>query len=332
MAVPVYYTMLGVPTGATQEQIDRAFERLVAEVHTAAHRGDRLAARRYQALVEAYQVLGTPARRATYDAHLASHPVSARISTSERLVEQAAAADLARGQRAGSAAERRKTLQWVRATCRTVGRTRPLAYAVAVAGILLFSPVGGARPGPIRERALGAPSASAGYVAFALPGAVQAAPNALGTPPVDPLRRRGAPVSPGPHTGLSMDPRRVLSAALYSGSGTQNPPRLLQKQALPTAHAAGRSPRVVLGSRAGEGRYPGERSAPRSHDLLIGLKTQTHREQPSNIATERQAKSATHSAATPPQPTRGLFRSLRRRFRRNSVPTGHWGAGVPHRM
>ncbi|HWE61837.1 MAG TPA: DnaJ domain-containing protein [Chloroflexota bacterium] len=70
MAVPVYYAMLGLDQQASDEDIHRAFSRLAAQYGPDSDLEPRLAARRFQAIAEAYAVLGDPVRRAAYDARL----------------------------------------------------------------------------------------------------------------------------------------------------------------------------------------------------------------------------------------------------------------------
>jgi curved DNA-binding protein CbpA len=121
MAVPVYYAMLGVPIDAADEEIDRAFQVRIGPCARAAREGDRLAAHRYRALLEAYAVLGDPARRALYDASLPhvgaapspvpvsdDQPASAESSTSD--VEHPAAAAPTRWHRL--AGRTRRSLAW----------------------------------------------------------------------------------------------------------------------------------------------------------------------------------------------------------------------------
>ncbi|HEV2356748.1 MAG TPA: molecular chaperone DnaJ [bacterium] len=61
-----YYHVLGVPRGASQDEIKRAFRQLAREHHPDVSR-DPAAADRFKNINEAYQVLGDPERRARYD-------------------------------------------------------------------------------------------------------------------------------------------------------------------------------------------------------------------------------------------------------------------------
>lgn len=65
---PDYYAVLGVPRDADAPVIRGAYRALAARYHPDKNPGDTHANARFKALVEAYGVLGDPARRATYDA------------------------------------------------------------------------------------------------------------------------------------------------------------------------------------------------------------------------------------------------------------------------
>jgi curved DNA-binding protein CbpA len=65
--VPDLYQLLGVPRGASGEEITRAWRRRAAAEHPDRRPRDAAAPARFRALLEAYQVLGDPARRAAYD-------------------------------------------------------------------------------------------------------------------------------------------------------------------------------------------------------------------------------------------------------------------------
>ena len=66
------YRVLGVDTGASRQDIVRAYRRAVHDVHPDAQPADPRAAARFQELTDAYDLLSDPARRAAYDR--AHHP------------------------------------------------------------------------------------------------------------------------------------------------------------------------------------------------------------------------------------------------------------------
>jgi curved DNA-binding protein CbpA len=80
-AAPDLYELLGVPRGASREDIAAAWRRRARADHPDVRpAGDTAAAGRFQALAEAWQVLGDPARRASYDRDLArGRPPAARV-------------------------------------------------------------------------------------------------------------------------------------------------------------------------------------------------------------------------------------------------------------
>ena len=61
-----YYELLGVPRGASDADIKRAFRTLARELHPDVS-GEPDAAARFRDIAEAYEVLSDPERRATYD-------------------------------------------------------------------------------------------------------------------------------------------------------------------------------------------------------------------------------------------------------------------------
>jgi curved DNA-binding protein CbpA len=65
--VPDLYQLLGVDRGASGGEITRAWRRRAAAEHPDRRPRDAAAPARFRALLEAYQVLGDPARRAAYD-------------------------------------------------------------------------------------------------------------------------------------------------------------------------------------------------------------------------------------------------------------------------
>jgi curved DNA-binding protein CbpA len=64
---PDLYQLLGVDRGASGGEITRAWRRRAAAEHPDRRPRDDAAPARFRALLEAYQVLGDPARRAAYD-------------------------------------------------------------------------------------------------------------------------------------------------------------------------------------------------------------------------------------------------------------------------
>jgi curved DNA-binding protein CbpA len=68
---PDLYQLLGVPRGASREEITQAWRRRARAEHPDARPADADAAGRFRAVAEAYRVLGDPARRTAYDRALA---------------------------------------------------------------------------------------------------------------------------------------------------------------------------------------------------------------------------------------------------------------------
>jgi curved DNA-binding protein CbpA len=61
------YRVLGVDTGASRQDIVRAYRRAVQGAHPDAQPADPRAAARFRELTDAYDLLSDPARRAAYD-------------------------------------------------------------------------------------------------------------------------------------------------------------------------------------------------------------------------------------------------------------------------
>jgi curved DNA-binding protein len=63
-----YYTALGVASDADATAIKQAYRALARQHHPDVNPGDQTAEDRFKAINEAYQALGDPERRRTYDA------------------------------------------------------------------------------------------------------------------------------------------------------------------------------------------------------------------------------------------------------------------------
>ncbi|MCL2675456.1 MAG: DnaJ domain-containing protein, partial [Firmicutes bacterium] len=70
MAKP-FYTVLGVPENASQEEIKKAYRKLAQEYHPDRHQGDpakaKQAEEKFKQISEAYDTLGDEKKRADYD-------------------------------------------------------------------------------------------------------------------------------------------------------------------------------------------------------------------------------------------------------------------------
>lgn len=69
-----YYTILGVSRGATPEEIKKAYRKLAVQYHPDKNPGDADAERRFKEVSEAYEVLGNPQKRESYDRYGKSGP------------------------------------------------------------------------------------------------------------------------------------------------------------------------------------------------------------------------------------------------------------------
>ena len=68
------YVVLGLPHGASESDIKRAYRRLARRFHPDINPGDRLAEHRFRQILEAYETLIDPDRRSRYDSGLGTEP------------------------------------------------------------------------------------------------------------------------------------------------------------------------------------------------------------------------------------------------------------------
>ena len=71
-----HYAVLGVRRGASPDEIRGAYRRAARASHPDLHPADSTAVERFKRVQVAYEVLGDPSRRATYDARAASPVVT----------------------------------------------------------------------------------------------------------------------------------------------------------------------------------------------------------------------------------------------------------------
>jgi molecular chaperone DnaJ len=62
-----YYDILGIRRGATEEDIEKAYQKLARTYQTAPHPGNKTADFRFKEILEAYEILSDKARRERYD-------------------------------------------------------------------------------------------------------------------------------------------------------------------------------------------------------------------------------------------------------------------------
>ncbi|HEY9228965.1 MAG TPA: DnaJ domain-containing protein, partial [Gemmatimonadaceae bacterium] len=62
-----YYSVLGVPASATQDEIKKKYRKLAAKHHPDKNPNDPKAAETFKEISEAYQVLGDVEKRKQYD-------------------------------------------------------------------------------------------------------------------------------------------------------------------------------------------------------------------------------------------------------------------------
>ena len=78
------YQLLGVARDASQQEIALAWRRRARDEHPDARRGDDGAPARFQAVAEAWRVLGDPGRRAAYDRGLGPGRPAGRVRVTVR--------------------------------------------------------------------------------------------------------------------------------------------------------------------------------------------------------------------------------------------------------
>ena len=78
------YELLGVARDASQQEIALAWRRRARHEHPDARRGDAGAPARFQAVAEAWEVLGDPGRRAAYDRGLDPGSAPGRVRVTVR--------------------------------------------------------------------------------------------------------------------------------------------------------------------------------------------------------------------------------------------------------
>src|SRR6478735_3485997 len=72
------YVVLGLPHGASDSEIKRAYRRLARRYHPDINPGDRVAADRFSQILVAYETLSDPERRSRYDAGDSGSPAERR--------------------------------------------------------------------------------------------------------------------------------------------------------------------------------------------------------------------------------------------------------------
>jgi molecular chaperone DnaJ len=76
-----FYIVLGIPRGASLNDIKRAYKRLARKFHPDINPGDRMAAAQFRQIAEAYETLSDPDRRRRYDSTGGASPAAAEGQT-----------------------------------------------------------------------------------------------------------------------------------------------------------------------------------------------------------------------------------------------------------
>ena len=87
MAVLNYYAVLGVSLQASQEEIKQSYRKLALQYHPDRNQGNRQAEQKIREVNAAYEILGDPAARKTYDRLRLGH-VGGPISRPEEEPEE----------------------------------------------------------------------------------------------------------------------------------------------------------------------------------------------------------------------------------------------------